>query len=74
MAVIKFPRVFREPRPPEREQLELWDDLPEPPKRHTPEALLAEIADELAAAAEYLDAARVGLALLQEHDHEDEPS
>jgi hypothetical protein len=67
MAVIKFPKPYKEPPPPapEREQLEPWD-LPEPPKRDTRKALLAEIADELAAAVEHLDAARVGLALLEE--------
>ena len=28
MTVVRFPREYREPPPPEREQLELWPELP----------------------------------------------
>jgi len=71
MTVIKFPKPYKEPPSPapEREQLELWD-LPEPPKRDSRKALLAEIADEFVEAVTHLDAVRVGLALLEHHEDE----
>ena len=57
MTVVRFPREYREPPPPEREpQLELWPDLPATPRRATPSSLLAEIKQEFAALYEHVDA------------------
>jgi hypothetical protein len=70
-AVVRFRGVFREPPPPEREQLELFD-LPELPKRDSPKALLAEIAENFDTISALVDAVRVGLVLLEDHC-EDEP-
>jgi hypothetical protein len=75
--VIRFPQTYREPPPPEREQLELWPDLPATPVRNTPARLIAEIEEEcaaifheFAAIGEHLDAIRVGFALLAESEGE----
>ena len=57
MTVVRFPREYREPPPPEREpQLELWPNLPATPRRATPSSLLAEIKQEFAALYEHVDA------------------
>lgn len=70
MPVVKFPRAYREPTP-QPEQLELWADLPELPRRLSSKELLAHIADELDAAIAYLEGARVGIVLLQ-HDEDEQ--
>ena len=65
MTVVRLPREYREPPPPEREpQLELWPDLPATPRRATPSSLLAEIKQEFAALYEHVDAIHLGFVLL----------
>ena len=67
MTIVRFPREYREPPPPEREQLELWPELPAPPpKRDAAIATLTEIAEAFDAISEHLDAIRIGLVLLDE--------
>ena len=57
MTVVRLPREYREPPPPEREpQLELWPGLPATPRRATPSSLLGEIRQEFAALYEHVDA------------------
>jgi hypothetical protein len=75
--IVRFPRAYRGPSPEPwspADQLELWPNLPAPPPRRDPKALLAEIAAGLDAVAGHLDAAaahfealQVGFVLLQEH-------
>ena len=69
--IIRFPKAYREPPPEGERGVEPWD-MPEPPPKRDPAALLAEIAEEFAAISAHLDAVRIGLVLL-DHHYEDEP-
>jgi hypothetical protein len=64
--IIRFPKEFRESPPPERDQLELWPDLPAPPVRDTRQTLLAEIEACFAQISAHVDAVRIAFALLDE--------
>ena len=56
MTVVRFPREYREPPPPEREQLELWPELPPLglDQRQEVSQLLAGTTDEVGAAFAHL--------------------
>jgi hypothetical protein len=66
MAVVRFPKKYQEPPPPEPDQLELWPDLPAPPVRDTRQTLLAEIEERFALISEHVDAVRIAFGLLDE--------
>lgn len=80
MAVVHFPRPYREPPPPAvREQLELFDDLPVllGPEgvlsKRRMQKLVAAMATDLDELSDFVDAVREGFALLQEYLGEHEP-
>jgi hypothetical protein len=77
MAVVRFPRSYREPPPEEPpQQLELWPDLPEllPPDAPLTERekskMLAAMAADLANIVKFVECIQAGLELLRE-DGED---
>ena len=65
MAVVNFPRPYRE-SPPEPDQFELWPDLPARPIRDTRQSLIAEIETQFVQIGELVDAVRIAFALLDE--------
>jgi len=80
MAVIKFPRDYKEPPPEPEPQLELWTDLPkrlkspnEPLSKRELKELLAAMAADLDAITEYVQSVQAGIELLLQRDCEHEP-
>jgi hypothetical protein len=77
MAVVRFPRPYREPPPEEPPQLELWPDLPAllppdaPLTKRELSSLLAAMARDLAAITAFVDSVQAGLELLQREHGED---
>ena len=80
MAIVRFPKPFREPPPPtERDQFELFDDLPVllgpegPLSKRRMQKLVAAMATDLNELSDFVDDVREGVALLQEYLGEHEP-